>query len=245
MATTSIVRFTHQKVTFEIITKPGSILEYRKGNGSLENCLVADVVFKNATKGDRASDAELLAAFNTTNQQEAIQQIAEKGEVQLTAAERRTYVEQKRRQMIAYVHKNFISPQTNLPHPITRIEAAFDQIHLRIDPFVPAQKQVEDQVLKPIVSIIPLKKSEIVGVVKMPHHHVGRCMAIVHKYATVRKENYTSEGAELDVSVSPGDFDALNADLSNASKGEATFNLSGSTRQEQPPVSEKKGKKRR
>ncbi|KAL0248821.1 hypothetical protein GEMRC1_004055 [Eukaryota sp. GEM-RC1] len=246
MSNTSIVRFTFGKSTFEILTKPGSISQYRKGQLGLSNCLVGDEVFKNASSGDRPSDAELIEAFGTADQFKVIEKIANEGEVQLTASERRELVAAKRRAMIAYIHKNFTDPKSGLPIPVTRIENAFDQIHLRIDPFQPAERQVQEQVMKPIVSLIPMKKSEIEGTVFIPHSVLGKCLSIIHQYANVNKENYTGEGCELHVTLAPGDYDQFNRELSAASKGEVSINIGGTSEPAADTTqSKKKGKGRK
>ncbi|KAL0232810.1 hypothetical protein GEMRC1_011557 [Eukaryota sp. GEM-RC1] len=225
----SIVRYSFGKSTFEILTKPGSISQYRKGQ-----------------LGDRPSDAELIEAFGTADQFKVIEKIASEGEVQLTAAERRELVEAKRRAMIAYIHRNFIDPKSRLPIPVTRIENAFDQIHLRIDPFQPAERQVQEQVMKHIVSLIPMKKSEIEGTVFLPHSVLGKCLSIIHQYSTVNKENYSSEGCELQVTLAPGDFDQFNRALSDASKGEVSINVGGTVQPvEESSQSKKKGRGKR
>ena len=52
--------------------------------------------------------------FKTTNSNEIIKQILLKGELNLTTDQRRKMVEEKRKQIIQYINKNFVDPKTKL-----------------------------------------------------------------------------------------------------------------------------------
>ncbi len=88
--------------------------------------------------------------------------IVEKGELQLTASERKDFVDQKRAEigietlnsvaiifllisihLVNYIHKYFVDPRAKTPHPVTRIEAALDTLKIRVDPDIPVEKQVQ------------------------------------------------------------------------------------------------------
>jgi Shwachman-Bodian-Diamond syndrome (SBDS) protein len=58
--------------------------------------MVSDVVFKNASRGDRVPEVELASAFESMDHQTILQTIVKKGELHLSAAERREFVEKKR-----------------------------------------------------------------------------------------------------------------------------------------------------
>jgi ribosome maturation protein Sdo1 len=60
MGDMQLVRFKHGKDSFEVLSKPGSVLKYRKGALGWDNVLVSEIVFKNSAKGDRASASELV-----------------------------------------------------------------------------------------------------------------------------------------------------------------------------------------
>ncbi len=52
-------------------------------------------------------------------------------------------VEDKRKQIIQYINKNFVDPKTKLPHPIQRIENALEDVRVIIDPFKKAEDQIK------------------------------------------------------------------------------------------------------
>lgn len=99
MSQTQLVRYKHGKNTFEVMTNVGSVQKYRDQKLGLDNVLQADVVWTNQSKGERAKGAELKESFNTEDIMECIRVILAKGEIQLTAAERREQTDQKRREI--------------------------------------------------------------------------------------------------------------------------------------------------
>jgi ribosome maturation protein Sdo1 len=44
-----------------------------------------------------------------------------------------------------------------------RIENAFEQMKVNVDPDVPAERQVQEKVLKKLPEILPIKRSEMSG----------------------------------------------------------------------------------
>lgn len=239
MASSQIVRYKHGKTVFEVMTRPGSVLKYRDGKLGWDNVLVADEVFTNSKKGDRAKASELKAAFGTDQSGECAKIVVERGELQLSAAERKEKVETRKREIIGYLHKHYVDPKTKMPHPFTRIENAMDQIKYHVDADEPVEKQV-DQVLKKMPGILTFRKEEIYGVVKVGHAFYGQCQGLVQKYCKVEKEDWDGQGCSMRVSLVPGDYDTLASALNKVTKGEFQFevDLAGVVKKE--VVSEKK-----
>lgn len=85
----------------------------------------------------------------------------------------------------------------------------------------------------------------------MPHAHIGSAEGVVRKYVKVIKESWTASACEMEVSLVPGDYDPLLAELQNVTKGDFTFEVEGNfgavvAEPEAPAKKGKgKGKKRR
>lgn len=56
--------------------------------------------------------------------------------------------EKRKREMINYIHKYYTDPRSKIPHPVTRIELAFEKVRPNVDPFKPADQQAQDLVKK-------------------------------------------------------------------------------------------------
>ena len=107
---------------FEILVDPDLAVKSRQGEKiELEDMVAALNVFSNASRGTRASDEALLKVFHTTDFPEIAAKIIQKGEIHLTAEQRKHMIAEKRRQVINFISRNAINPQTGLPHPPQRI----------------------------------------------------------------------------------------------------------------------------
>jgi len=199
------------------------------------------VIFSDHGKGQRANDTDLQRVFGTTNVEDCGRVIAEQGELQVSAAERREKVEQKKREMINYIHKYYIDPRTKTPHPVTRIEAAFEQMHLNIDPSQPAERQVQDKVIKKLPEIMPIRRQEMEGTLTVPNKVLGQALGVIKKYCVIGQENYTEGSCAMEISLVPGDYDLFMQDLRDVTKGDFDFDIRGQFHADESGE-EKKGK---
>eukprot|EP01137_Pigoraptor_chileana_P006808 Opistho-2@3354 len=223
-----LVRHKAGKSTFEVMTHPGTVLKWRKGEEQWANVPFAESIFKNFSKGERANAEELKAAFDTENVEECMKIICQKGAVSENAAERKEKTDKKRNEIVSYIHKYYMNPQTNTPHPAQRIELALEAMKARIDPDLPAEKQAHD-ILKKLVEMIPLKRTEMEGTLKIPHKHLGPAQGVIAKWAQKKSESYDSEGCTMEIAIVPGDYDSLMTDLVKATKGDYQFDIAGQT----------------
>ena len=218
------VRYKSGKNTFEILCHPGTVLKYRDGQLPFDKVLFADTVYKNFGTGDRAKETELVEAFGVADQHTCAQKILEEGEYSLSTKERQELVEKKRREMITFVHKNYTDPRTKTPHPLVRVEQVFQDLKLNVDPFKPAEKQVAD-IFSKLVEKIPLKKSLVYAQLSLKHQFIGSAMPIAHKFGKVTGEKYDHVGVTMDLSIVPGDYDALTNELHKVCKGDYQLEL--------------------
>jgi len=239
MSASQIVRFKAGKITFEAMTKVGSVLKFRDGKLGWDNVPLVDEVFKNSQKGERANSEELKAAFGTENVVECLKAIVEKGELQLTSDERKDKVEKKRAEIVNYIHKYYIDPKLKTPHPVVRIENALTTLKIKVDPDIPTERQCQD-IVKKLPEVMPIRKMEMEGTLTVTHQYVGAVSNVIQQWAKVLRENYTSDGCTMELSMVPGDYDSFMSDLQKATKGDFQFDIAG---QETATDEEDKGKK--
>ncbi len=91
----------------------------RAQNVEIEDVVAALNVFGNASRGTRASDESLEKVFHTTDFNTVARRIIEKGEIHLTAEQRKHMIEEKRRQVITFIARNAVNPQTATLTPPT------------------------------------------------------------------------------------------------------------------------------
>lgn len=145
----------------------------------------------------------MIKAFETTDPLEAAATIIRKGQVQLTAQQRRDMQEDKRRMIIAKIAREAINPQTKLPHPARRIEIAMEEAKIRVDPF----KSVDEQVnitLKAIRRLIPIKLEKVKVAIRIPGEDTGKVYGIISEFGKITKEEWQQDGSWVAIVEIPG-----------------------------------------
>ena len=158
-----------------------------KGKGDWKDVCYADRVFKNSSKGEIPTDAELQEAFETSDVEEVMKTIALKGDLQTTSQDRAKAMADKKKQIINYIHKYYIDPKSKKPHPVVHIENAWDSSKLKVDLDKPVEEQVK-QAYPKLLESIALKRCEIEGKLVVPHSHLGQAQGIIRKYCSVSGE---------------------------------------------------------
>ncbi|KAJ4459365.1 putative rRNA metabolism protein; SBDS family [Paratrimastix pyriformis] len=226
---------------FELVCNPGTVGRFRDGEIQIDAVLISDVIFKNYSKTERATDVQIHEAFGDMPLPEILREILLRGEIELTTAERRVLVDEKRRQILTHIHK-YYTDQQGLPHPITRLESALEGVRFIIDPFVPAERQALDLV-ELFKGTLILKKSEMEGSLSIPHAFLGAAQGIIRKWAEIKREQYTAEACVMEVGIIPGNYESFMSDLQRVTHGEHTFELAGHRAAAPPPPEEHKAKK--
>lgn len=210
---------------FEILVNSNKAFQYKVGKrGFSDDILAIDVVYVDASKGEKASEEKLRRAFGTTDRLRIAKEILDKGELQITAEQRRRLIEDKRKQIINYISRNFVDPKTNLPHPPVRVEQALKQARVSIDPFKPVEEQIK-RVIESIRPMIPLKTGVIKLKVRVPAGYAPKAYGVLRSYGDVVKEEWLSDGSLSAVIQLPiASQGALVDRLSSITKGAVSVN---------------------
>ncbi|MEM3814586.1 MAG: ribosome assembly factor SBDS [Candidatus Micrarchaeia archaeon] len=180
--------------TFEIYVDPNAALDFKLGKKKdFNNVLVVEEVFKDAKKGERASGEKVKKAFGTEDIFEIGKRIVLNGDVPITTEQRRQMVEEKRKKIISILARETIDPRTNAPHPPQRIEKAMEEVKINIDPFKPAENQIND-VISALRTILPMKIETAVYAIKVPADLAQKIYGSIKSY-NVQKEEWQSDGS--------------------------------------------------
>ncbi len=211
---------------FEILVDPEKAYDLRKGaDVKMEDLLAVEDVFENASRGDRVPEEDLVKAFGTKSVPEIARRIIREGEINLTAEQRHRMQEEKRRQVVSFISRNAINPQTMMPHPPARIERAMEEAGAHID----LTKSVEENVnvvMKAIRPIIPIRFEEVRIAVKVPASHAARAFGEISKFGRLVKDEWQNDGSWIGIVQIPAGMQPEFYDLVNRlSKGEAETRL--------------------
>ena len=218
----TIVRLSLEGDKFELLVKPDPALEYKLGKrADISSILVSDEVYSDANKGSRASTEKLMKHFKTADPIEVAKQIMARGELNLTTDQRRKMVEEKRKQIVAYINKSFVDPKTHLPHPILRIEAAMDQARVSIDPHKRAEDQAKD-VVDALRTILPLKSETAKLIVRVPPQFAGQSYSVIKTAGDLKGEEWLADGSlQVTIEMNAGMKGTFMDRLGSVTKGSA------------------------
>ena len=214
MADVTVVRYSHEGEKFEILVKPDPALDYKLGKKKdVSSVLVSDEIYTDSGKGTKPATEKLVKAFKTEDSTEIVKIILQKGDLNLTTDQRRKMVDEKKKQIIAFIAKTYVDPKTHLPHPPLRIEQAMKDGRVSVDPQKNVDEQVKDIVDK-LRSIIALKSENLQLEIVVPAQYASQSYAVLKSVGSLKKEDWQNNGSlkailEIPAAARPNVIDRL------------------------------------
>ncbi|WP_254274108.1 ribosome assembly factor SBDS [Haloarcula marina] len=209
---------------FEVLVDPDAALAIKRGDfdGELEDVIAAEDIFEDASRGDRPPEDMLEKVFETTDPMEIIPEVIKRGEIQITADQRREMQEQKHKQLVQRITRNAVNPQMDdAPHPPERIESALAETDFRVDPMEPVETQVDDA-LDALRPVIPIRFDEVTVAVQVPADYAGSAQARIRQFGDLEREEWQADGSWVGVITFPAGMQNDFYDLVNEhTSGEA------------------------
>jgi ribosome maturation protein SDO1 len=190
---------------FEIVVEPDTAIAFKKGAAiDIREVLRGEHIFSDAKKGVLAADTDLKAIFNSDDPLKVALAILKDGEIQLTTEYRDKLRDDKKKKILSLIQRNAIDPTTKLPHPLTRIENAFEQIKFKVDEFKTAEEQIDDVVHKMMV-VMPIKMEQVILTIEVPSQHSHQAYGVLKKIGTIKQDKWNSDGSlSVDLQIPAG-----------------------------------------
>ena len=208
---------------FEVLVDPTAVQDVKDGKPvDIASKLAMDQVFKDAKKGDKISDEHLERTFHTRNLAEIARQIILKGEVQVTTDQRHQLQAAKHKQIVARIARNAMNPQTGAPHPPARIEAAMAEANVHVDPFRPAEAQVQE-ILDKLRPLLPIRFDVVRVKIRVPAQFFPRVIGELKGMGKLSDEQWLADGSWSAILEIPGGvqtelYEKLNARTKGAAE---------------------------
>jgi len=201
---------------FEVVINSDNAIAFKQGKDiAIEDAITNEKIFADAKKGLLASENRIKEIFNTIDPKEVAKIIIKEGEIQLTAEYKQKLRDEKKKQIINFIHVNGVDPKTGLPHPATRIENAFEEAKIHIDEFKPQEKQIDD-ILKKLRVILPIKFEIDEIEIKIPAAYAAKMYSVVKSFSKIIKDEWLNDGSwkcivEMPAGLKQDFFDKLNS----------------------------------
>lgn len=208
-------RLSTHGTEFEVLVDPDLTLEFRAGEDvDIREVLAAEKIFKDSSKGEKASEEKMEEIFGTSDPLEVAKKVIEDGEIQVTTRQRKEMREQRRKQIINMIARGAVDPQKGTPHPPRRIENALEQTKVQIDPFKSPKEQMPE-VVEALRPILPLSFETRTVAVRVPPEYGGKAYRIVDDFADIIEDEWLDDGswvvkAEIEAALQSEFFGKLN-----------------------------------
>lgn len=159
----SLVRMKKEKKRFEIACYQNKVQDWRlRVEKDIDEVLQIPLVFMNVSKGQVANNEDLLKAFGTTNHDEIIKEILEKGEIQLNEKERSANLAQKQNEFLNIISTKCINPRSKKRYPPSMLQKALAQLKFHLNPNKPTKTQALEAI-KLLISkqVIPIARAQM------------------------------------------------------------------------------------
>ncbi|CAB4252522.1 similar to Saccharomyces cerevisiae YLR022C SDO1 Essential protein involved in 60S ribosome maturation [Maudiozyma barnettii] len=203
----SLVRLRKERKRFEVACYQNKVQDYRKGiEKDMDEVLQIHQVFMNVSKGLVASKEDLQKCFGTTNVDDIIQLILQKGEIQLSEKERQIMLNKINNEMLTIISAKCINPKSKKRYPPTMIHKAL--IELKFSPVVgkPAKLQALEAIklliTKQLIPIVRAKMKVKVNI-KISTENQEPLEKIKKFIVTKENESSTAEAYECTGLIDP------------------------------------------
>lgn len=193
--TQTTARITKSGKHFEILVDMESALKFKKGESDFIEA-EGDIIFKDIKKGEKASSNDLEEVFGTSNINEVVQKIVKEGEVLTTQEHRNAEQEKKFKQIVDFLARNSIDPQTGNPHSIERIKNALEQANVNIKNTA-VENQIKD-ILQEISNVIPIRLDTKKVKITIPAMYTGKAYGVITQY---KEDEKWLDNGDLEVIV--------------------------------------------
>lgn len=198
-----IAHYDVDGVRFEVYVDKDKSYDFKFGAKSdFGGVLIADDIYKDAKKGDKHTNDMLSKAFGMVDPRNIAEIIVRKGELPITTVQRRKLMDEKVNKIKHIILRESIDPRTNAPHTIVRLNNAFEQVRVNIDPFKSAEEQVESVVVT-LRPVLPIKFEKVRIAIKIPAEYAQRVYGNIKEFG-LKKEQWTSTGALVAIIEIPG-----------------------------------------
>lgn len=213
---------------FEILVHAEEAHAYAKGGSvSINDVIVAEEVFADVKKGERASEHEMERLFGTKDFLKVAEIILKEGHIPRTEEMLKQEAEDTKKQIITLVVRNVVDPNTGKPHPPGRIETAIAEAKVRIDANKSAEEQLQD-VVKALRPLLPIKFETREILIKIPVQHAGRCQPILKQMTRVVNEKWEQDGSlTATIEVPAGVQEELELHLNKITRGDMELKIIG------------------
>lgn len=190
----NLARIKTQGENFEIVIDPDNAVKFRHGQANIRDALKSENIFKDAIKGDMASEQHMKNIFKTTDTLKIAEKIIKDGSIQVSDEYRDKLRSEKMKVITEILTKNAADANTGAPLTATRINNAFREANVHVDIFKKAEEQIEELVskLRPVLSLTFEKK---ILEIRIPADNAAKLYGYVDSKTEIIDQAWLTDGS--------------------------------------------------
>lgn len=221
-----IARIKKEGKTFEVLVDCDKALDFKDGKlESLDEVLATQDIYSDVKQGEHASEHDLKHVFHTDNAKEVAAIIIKDGEIQLTTEHKAKLREEKRKQILSFIQRQAVDPQSGRPHTRERLEMVMNEAKVKIDEFKNAEDQIEEVVAKmrPLLAIkMETREIELI----IPSTYAGSAYNVLQRFGKVLRNDWLEDGGlKAVVELPAGLQEDLENELNKLTKGDMQLKI--------------------
>jgi ribosome maturation protein SDO1 len=210
---------------FEVVIEPELAIKFRHGEADIRESLKSEHIYREALKGDLASEHVLQEVFKTTDSLKIAEQIIKEGSIQIDDDYKDRLRNDKKRQLIEILVKNTADANTGQPLTATRLNNALTEAKIHLDIFRKVEEQVDETVVK-LKPVLPLTFERKILNIRLSANYAPKLYGFVVHRAKVVDEAWLSDGSwSAKVELPAGMVSEVQDELKSKTHGEAEISV--------------------
>ncbi len=221
----NVARLKAHGENFEVVIEPELAIKFRHGEADIREALKSEHVYREALKGDLASEHALQDVFKTTDSLRIAEQIIKEGSIQINDEYKEKLRSDSKRRLIALLVKDAADANTGEPLTATRLNNALTEAKIHLDIFRKVSEQVDEVVAK-LKPVLPLTFDRKILNIRLSASYAPKLYGFVVHRAKIIDEAWLSDGSwSAKVELPAGMVSEVQDELKSKTHGEVEITV--------------------
>lgn len=203
----AFVRLKKGNKKFEIACYPNKVIAWRdKSEKDLDQVVQIRRIFTNGQKGEIAKKAEIQKSFGDMSEEEVLDEILRKGEIQVGEKERAAQQDNLFRDIATIVAEKCVDSETKRPLTVTMVERAMKDIHYSVKPGKNAKQQALE-VIRLLKETMPIERAKMRLKITAPKASIEDIKTKIKEFvAEFETEESIHDNVDLIFQIDPSNY---------------------------------------
>lgn len=190
----NLARLKTQGENFEVVIDPDNAVKFRHGATDIRAAVKAEHIYKDAIKGELASEQHMNKIFKTTDALKVAEIIIKDGSIQVSDEYRDKLRSEKMKTITERIIKNGADANTGAPLSATKLSNALREAGVNIDIFKKAEDQI-DEIIKKLRPVLAITFEKKILEIRIPPDNAAKLYGFVNSNTKFLDQAWLSDGS--------------------------------------------------